>query len=183
MHLCRLTEQVVFTDPYYPAPPNRHTTPHLDADVAALRADSDLTRRVFALKRLFMHSRESLLHGDLHTGSFMATPTSTFVLDAEFAFVGPMGFDVGAVLANLLLAFFAADGLEAEEGGGGAGRGAQRAWLLRALVEVWERFAEESTGVLEREGRGDALPEAVYGAGKPSCACRGARAVAVWVCV
>jgi hypothetical protein len=31
--------QVIFTDPYYAAPHNRHTSPQLDADVAALRAD------------------------------------------------------------------------------------------------------------------------------------------------
>lgn len=28
--LCRLTEQVIFTDPYYSAPVNRHTSPQLD---------------------------------------------------------------------------------------------------------------------------------------------------------
>ena len=29
--LCKLTEQVIFTDPYYGAPVNRHTSPQLDA--------------------------------------------------------------------------------------------------------------------------------------------------------
>ena len=31
--------QVIFTDPYYAAEHNRHTSPQLDADVAALHAD------------------------------------------------------------------------------------------------------------------------------------------------
>ena len=31
--------QVIFTDPYHPAQHNWHTTPQLDGDVAALRAD------------------------------------------------------------------------------------------------------------------------------------------------
>ena len=37
--MCSLTEQVVFTDPYHAAPINRHTSPQLDADIEALRAD------------------------------------------------------------------------------------------------------------------------------------------------
>ena len=37
--LCRLTEQVIFTDPYYDAPVNRHTTPHLDRVAVAMRGD------------------------------------------------------------------------------------------------------------------------------------------------
>lgn len=37
--LCRLTEQVIFTDPYYAAPVNRHTSPQLDAVAASFRTD------------------------------------------------------------------------------------------------------------------------------------------------
>lgn len=40
----------------------------------------------------------------------MVTPASTQVIDPEFAFYGPMGFDVGAFLGNLILAYFAQDG-------------------------------------------------------------------------
>jgi 5-methylthioribose kinase len=40
----------------------------------------------------------------------MVTPDSTQVIDPEFAFYGPMGFDIGAFLGNLILAYFAQDG-------------------------------------------------------------------------
>lgn len=40
----------------------------------------------------------------------MVTTDSTQVIDPEFAFYGPMGFDIGAFLGNLILAFFAQDG-------------------------------------------------------------------------
>jgi 5-methylthioribose kinase len=40
----------------------------------------------------------------------MVTEESTFVFDFEFAFVGPMGFDLGALLANLFLAYFSKEG-------------------------------------------------------------------------
>ena len=42
----------------------------------------------------------------------MATPGDTRFIDPEFAFYGPMGFDVGALVANLFLAYFAQPGHE-----------------------------------------------------------------------
>ena len=54
-----------------------------------------------------MEASEAFLHGDLHTGSLMCTTESTLVIDPEFAFAGPMGFDVGSFLANLMFSFFA----------------------------------------------------------------------------
>ena len=40
----------------------------------------------------------------------MVTRESTQVIDQEFAFYGPMGFDIGAFIGNLILAFYAQDG-------------------------------------------------------------------------
>ena len=58
----------------------------------------------------FCERAQALIHGDLHTGSMMVTVDSTQVIDPEFGFYGPMGFDIGAFLGNLILAFFAQDG-------------------------------------------------------------------------
>ncbi len=44
--ICKLTEQVIFTDPYFTAPVNRHTSPQLD-DLAA-RFQSDVQAKVAA---------------------------------------------------------------------------------------------------------------------------------------
>ena len=69
---------------------------------------ADLKVAVSRLKLKFLSSAEAMLHGDLHTGSVMLTPEETRIIDPEFAFMGPMGFDVGAVdrqfPAQLLLA-------------------------------------------------------------------------------
>ena len=51
-----------------------------------------------------MNNAQALLHGDLHTGSILANETGIRVLDAEFAFYGPMGYDIGNVLGNLFFA-------------------------------------------------------------------------------
>ena len=59
------------------------------------------------LSHRFCERAQALIHGDLHTGSVMVTPSSTQVIDPEFSFYGPMGFDVGAYIGNLILAYFA----------------------------------------------------------------------------
>jgi len=48
--LCRLTEQVIFTDPYYDTTVNRHTTPHLDTQAVAMRGDVEAKVAVTRLK-------------------------------------------------------------------------------------------------------------------------------------
>ncbi|HZH60429.1 MAG TPA: phosphotransferase, partial [Metabacillus sp.] len=50
-----------------------------------------------------------LVHGDLHTGSIFADENETKVIDPEFAYFGPIGFDVGQVFANLLFNALARD--------------------------------------------------------------------------
>jgi 5-methylthioribose kinase len=40
IELCRITEDLIFTDPYREAPLNRWTSPHLDADKRAFEVDS-----------------------------------------------------------------------------------------------------------------------------------------------
>jgi S-methyl-5-thioribose kinase len=108
--LCKISEDLIFTDPYRIAPLNRWTSPELDGLAAAFRADAALKVAVQELKWAFLTRGEALLHGDLHTGSVMVTDTDTRVIDPEFAFFGPIGFDIGAVLANLMLSYVAQDG-------------------------------------------------------------------------
>lgn len=60
--ICRLTEQVIFTDPYYSAPVNRHTSPQLDDLAHAFQHDVEAKAAITALKVrrhdcLEMHSR------------------------------------------------------------------------------------------------------------------------------
>jgi 5-methylthioribose kinase len=108
--MCALTEQVIFTDPYYAAPYNHweKVSPELDATITSgIYQDAALKVAVAALKTKFLTSTEAMLHGDLHTGSIMTSPVdgATVVIDPEFAFYGPMGFDVGLLVANLAMAF------------------------------------------------------------------------------
>lgn len=85
---------------------NRWTTPQLDVFAEGIRSDKPLKIAVSAFKRKFLQSTEALLHGDLHTGSIMVMENSTFIIDPEFAFYGPMGFDIGAYVSNILLNYY-----------------------------------------------------------------------------
>ena len=162
--MCALTEQVIFTEPYCDAENNKWTSPQLDAAAASLRGDVALKTKMAALKRAFATDAAALLHGDLHTGSIMCTSTTTYVIDHEFAFYGPMGFDVGAFLANVLLAYFSQDGHEKTSGGD---RSASRAWLLETFTGTWHTFERRFLQLWDERGvaAGTAgiTPASVYG--------------------
>ena len=156
--LCKITEDLIFTDPYRIAEQNRWTAPYLDGLAAELREDMDLHIAVSRLKLKFMASPEALLHGDLHTGSIMVTENETRVIDPEFAFYGPMGFDVGAVLANLLMACFASSGHERAPGD----RRAFETWLLETVEQVWNEFARKFLDLWRAGAEGDGYPVSLF---------------------
>jgi len=100
-----------------------------------------LLDEVAALKLRFQTGAEALVHGDLHTGSVFvpaegdadAPPAKVF--DLEFAFAGPVGFDLGAFFGNVLLAQARAAVLD---------RPAEFQELLASLVaEAWDAFESE----------------------------------------
>ncbi|AWM01547.1 S-methyl-5-thioribose kinase [Bradyrhizobium amphicarpaeae] len=156
--LCKITEDLIFTDPYRIAEQNRWTAPYLDALAAGLRDDMELHVAVSRLKLKFMASPEALLHGDLHTGSIMVTDSQTRVIDPEFAFYGPMGFDIGAVIANLLMAYFASAGHERAPGE----RQAFEVWLLATIENVWNEFARKFLDLWRTGASGDAYPVSLF---------------------
>ena len=60
--LCKLTEDVIFTEPYQAGAPNNRNNPLLDAgQIAALRANGDLLLEVRWLKWAFMTRAEALI--------------------------------------------------------------------------------------------------------------------------
>jgi 5-methylthioribose kinase len=99
-----------------------------------------------------------LIHGDLHSGSIMATPDDTRVIDPEFAFYGPMGFDVGAVIGNLLLAFFSQEGHETSLGQ----RKDYQTWLLQTIEETWNRFEQRFLELWHENATGDAYQASLF---------------------
>jgi len=102
--LCKLTEDFVFTAPFMEDETNA-ALPELSDLAERISNDVELKTKILHLKYKFMNQSDALLHGDLHTGSIMVNKNETYVFDSEFAFVGPMGFDVGALIANLVMSW------------------------------------------------------------------------------
>lgn len=156
--LCKITEDLIFTDPYRIAELNRWTSPQLDPYAARWREDGDLKVAVSRLKLKFLSSAEAMLHGDLHTGSVMLTPENTRIIDPEFAFMGPMGFDVGAVIANFLLNYFSQDGHEKVPGD----RAAYQDWVLSTVEQIWTSFRDKFLALWRENPTGDAYPKSLF---------------------
>lgn len=155
--LCDITENLVFSDPYFEAPLNRHT-PELADMAARLRADRDLKVEAQHLKFAFAAHAETLVHGDLHTGSVMVTEDDTRVIDPEFAVYGPIGFDVGMLLANFWTAYFSQSGHEAAPGA----RDAYRGWILGLIDEIWQVFEGEFRHLWRTERAGILYQRTLY---------------------
>jgi 5-methylthioribose kinase len=152
--LCRITEDLVFTDPWRESPNNRWTTPQLDDTAAAVRRDAAWQRAAQELKLAFMTEAQALIHGDLHSGSIMVTTDDTRVIDPEFAFYGPMGFDIGALIGNLYLALFSQRGHTSRDD--------YRAWIVETAEQVWIRFSDRFVALWTHSHAGDALAPAGF---------------------
>lgn len=103
--LCEISEELVYTEPFT----NHNNRNELFEPVEAwlekeIYQDQELRREAAKCKFEFMNNAQALIHGDLHTGSIFVTKEQTKVIDPEFAFYGPIGYDVGNLIANLVFA-------------------------------------------------------------------------------
>jgi 5-methylthioribose kinase len=150
-----ITEALVFTDPYFNAAMNRHT-PGLDPVVATLRGDAALKARAQKMLMRFASNTETMVHGDLHSGSIMATATEARIIDPEFVQYGPMGFDLGMLIANYMMAYFSQP----------AHRGADLAeyqdWILSVITETLVSFDAEFRHLWATERTGMLFPKTLF---------------------
>ncbi|WP_372814212.1 S-methyl-5-thioribose kinase [Paenibacillus sp.] len=145
--LCKITEDLIFDDPYTDSP-NNNVPPAIRDAVEAVWKDQALHLEVAILRGKFLTHAQSLLHGDLHTGSIFIKADSTKVIDPEFAYYGPMGFDIGAVLANLLLNFASQEGWSADADS----RKSYRAYLTQTIRDIWTKFEAEFRSLWNEHG-------------------------------
>lgn len=104
--LCRITEDLVLTEPYYDYKGRNILFPGNEDFVRRFLYEDEALHAEVALLRLsFMNNAQALLHGDLHSGSIFINEKGIKVLDPEFAFYGPMGYDIGNVIGNLFFAW------------------------------------------------------------------------------
>jgi 5-methylthioribose kinase len=136
--MCKVTEDLVFTQPFIKHE-NNHWTPQLTPQIEQIQRDDAIRAEAFVLKQSFMTEAQALIHGDLHTGSIMVNEEETRIIDPEFCFFGPMGFDIGAVLGNIVLSYAS----QSYHGKSESQRKDYQRWLLETINGVWGRFEQE----------------------------------------
>lgn len=152
--LQRISLDLVFTDPYVEIWRNK-VTPPLEAWASALRADVDVKTAVARLRLAYLTKAQSLSHGDLHSGSVMVTQDDTRVIDGEFAWFGPSGFDIGNFLAHYVMAWFA----KSRHAGEPADRAAYRLRIEADIAAFWFTFGRRFAEIWDAsEAVGDGLP-------------------------
>lgn len=139
--LCEITEDLVYTEPFYDCPRNEvfsETLPYVQEE---FWGDEQLALETAKLKFQFLTKAQSLIHGDFHTGSIFVTENQTKVIDAEFAFYGPAGYDIGNIIANLIFAYVNGeqtieDPIERES---------YTSYVLTTIREMIDQFKEKFT--------------------------------------
>ncbi|GLC34338.1 hypothetical protein PLESTM_000184300 [Pleodorina starrii] len=176
---------VVFTDPWDTECIRNRVPSGLEQEVAQLRADALVRQEVSRLLHMYGSSAETLIHNDLTAGNILvpeppapgsapasgtatgsemhgsASRSDTHLIDWEFATYGPMAYDIGSLLGNLLLSYCATEC-----------RGVERqpapAPLLRCITELWQELEariRSYTPVRHAGGADAGDGEATVGAG------------------
>jgi len=156
-HLGKIQEDFVFTNPYMTSPENQWN-PEIAAEVEAVRRNAPLKLAIAELKEKYMTHAQALIHSDLHTGSIMVNETDSRVIDPEFAFFGPMGYDVGALLSNLMINFASHYAHTPDA----AAREMYQAWIVETIRELWTQFAAKFEQLWIAHNSGELVPNAYW---------------------
>ena len=149
--LCDISECLVFTEPY---DNNRNrniiTAGNEEFVENMLYKNEDLHFSILKLREKFMNYSQSLIHGDLHSGSIFINEKGIKIIDPEFSFYGPMAYDIGNVIGNLYFPlyrakFFMEDSKKKEE---------FINWLEKCILDIpilfskkckllWEKYSND----------------------------------------
>ena len=149
--LCDISECLVFTEPY-DNNKNRNiiTAGNEEFVENMLYKNEDLHFAILKLREKFMNYSQSLIHGDLHSGSIFINEKGIKIIDPEFSFYGPMAYDIGNVIGNLYFPlyrakFFMEDSKKKEE---------FINWLEKCILDIpilfskkckllWEKYSND----------------------------------------
>ncbi len=141
-----ITADYVFTFPFIEHETNFYTD-GLEPNVKRLISDANFLQQARKLKSNFLAEQRGLTHGDLHTGSIMVNGDSAKVIDSEFAFYGPVGFDIGLYWANYLLSYFShMDNVNVQSE------------LKTAIIQTWDIYTTEFQ-MIDAVKKSDALQQ------------------------
>jgi 5-methylthioribose kinase len=70
--------------------------------------DSRYVTELYKLRRSYMSRSDALIHADYHTSNVLVSQDAMKVIDMEFSFMGPFGYDIGYMAGNLISQYCAA---------------------------------------------------------------------------
>lgn len=138
--LCEITEDLVYSEPYIDYNHRNNVfPPNAEFIQREIYDDKELRLEAAKLKFEFMTNAQSLIHGDLHSGSVFINKEHTYIFDPEFAFYGPMGYDIGNIIANMFFAWCNGDATMED----GAEKDEFCGWVLKTIEEIVDKFIDK----------------------------------------
>lgn len=99
--------------------------------------DPEIVRARYLMREAYMKKGETFIHGDFHTSNIFADQEEMKVIDMEYTFCGPIGYDAGYLashfLSQYICAIFRPFDSEAE-------REDFRYYCLNSISELWEEY-------------------------------------------
>lgn len=142
--LCDITEDLVLTEPYDNYKNRNIVVEENKEFVKEFLYENDLLKAdVAQLRDRFMNHAQALVHGDLHSGSIFINENGIKIIDPEFAFYGPMGYDIGNVIGNLFFAWARTQFIEPQQI-------EFLAWCSHTIAATIDRTMEKLSQVYEQ---------------------------------
>lgn len=156
--LCQITEDLFFNDILREHERNNYPS-ELQSTVSKLQNNAALHLAIAKLKAKFLSCPQTLLHGDMHSGSIFVDQNTTKMIDPEFGFFGPIGFDIGSFIGNLLLNYCAQNARISEF----VTRRNYHTHLLTCLQESYSLFEQQWLRLIAEQTTDNNLKAAGYG--------------------
>ncbi|MDO5147076.1 MAG: phosphotransferase [Eubacteriales bacterium] len=87
---------------------DRNLGKDFEAFARQVTEDSRYETERYKLRRSFMSHADALIHADMHTSNIFISEDAMKLIDMEFSFMGPFGYDLGYLTGNLLSQYCAA---------------------------------------------------------------------------
>jgi 5-methylthioribose kinase len=155
--LCQITEDLFFSDPYIEHERNNYPK-QLQNEVDAIQKNNALKLEIAKLKANFLSNPQTLLHGDMHSGSIFVDCNNTKMIDPEFGFFGPIGFDIGSFIGNLLLNYCAQAGHIDDF----VARRNYQTHLLSCIVDTYSLFEQQWLELIRTKTKDESLAPVGY---------------------
>lgn len=104
---------------------------------AQITYDDRYVTELHKLRRKYISHADALIHADMHTSNIFSSDHEIKVIDMEFSFMGPFGYDLGYLAGNLISQYAAAafKPFAAEED-----RRNYKAYLLATLKSLYQTY-------------------------------------------